>query len=77
MNNFLYNSRYNTEMHTNFSTKYLYTIPDYKIGDMIVYKSMDKFPRTKYIVSRIDISIDLNEVKSTVYFRGIENDKGL
>lgn len=77
MNNFLYNSRYDTEMHTNFSTKYLYTIPDYKIGDMIVYKSMDKFPRTKYIVSRIDISIDLNEVKSTVYFRGIENDKGL
>lgn len=72
MTNYLYNTRYLTDFYTSFSVMYNSDIPDYKIGDVIIYKENTNFPRTKYLVSRIVIDADMKNISTTAFFRGIE-----
>lgn len=55
-----YNTRYFTDMYTRIKLRYSTQIPNFKIGDVVTFRDKYNFNRKRYVVTRIDISIELN-----------------
>lgn len=60
---YMHNDKYFTDMKCTLILKYHHKIPDFKIGDIVIYENKFNFNKDKkYIVSSIEFKIDNNKI---------------
>jgi NMD protein affecting ribosome stability and mRNA decay len=69
-----YNERYTTNLKSRIKLRFSTRMPEFKIGDIVIYNNKYKFNKgKKYIVTYINIRINFNEVTFDCEISGWED----
>lgn len=73
LRNYYHNSKYRTSMYGTAKFRYLRELPQYKLGDVVLYYDHRKFPFSRFIARKMVTEIEYQKVTVDVELSGLDN----
>lgn len=76
LRNYLHNMRYRTQLYSTVNLRYIRQFPQYKLGDVVLYKNKINDLSSRYIVRSMKTTLDYQNLSIDVVLSGLDKYEG-